>query len=170
MWSLLFTSSTPPLARTSTILHAMNPSPTLHLIASSPQVKPHHQRTQNPRRDDHLHTSPDLAEDVPRNLLAILSKHEQQHGRQPGPDEEAEGQEDRFEGEIQELLLVVDDVGMRMFSSVAVLGRMVEPSMASMPRPVEEDLEGCGFHVRVPRVGLVALGEWVAWWDWDEGQ
>ena len=77
----------------------MNPSPTLHPIASSPQVKPRHQRTQTHRRDDHLHTNLDVAEDLPRDFLAILSKHEQQHGRQPGPDEEAEGQEDRFEGE-----------------------------------------------------------------------
>lgn len=40
---------------------------------------------------------------------------------------------------IHGLLLVVDDVGMRtrVFSLVAVLGRMVQPSMASMPRPVE---------------------------------
>ena len=67
------------------------------------------------------------------------------------------------------MLLLVDDVEMRMFSSAAVFGRMMEPRMASLPRPMDEDLEGWGFHVRVGRVGLVALVHWVALWDWDEG-
>ena len=66
-------------------------------------------------------------------------------------------------------LLVVYGVEMRTRAFASAVARMVEPSMASMPRPVEEDLEGWGFHVRVGRVNLVVLVEWVAWWDWDEG-
>lgn len=66
-------------------LSCHEPVPTLHLVVSSPQVKPHHQSTQTNAPDDHIQTNPNIPHNILYEIRIDLPKHKQQHSSPPAP-------------------------------------------------------------------------------------